>query len=222
MYRSCAINMLLRVAVAGAAMSCLVAAHARAEIAVFANGETMKIESRRVAGEQAVLVLRGGGEIEIALSALEGFVPDEVYEEILQEAPNGSGPEAIRAMAEKAAKRHGIDANLVAAVIGVESSFQPKAVSSKGARGLMQLMPGTAAALGVGDSFDPEENIDGGSRYLRKLLERYRGDAVKALAAYNAGPEAVERHGGVPPYAETRAYVRNVLRRYESESRREK
>jgi soluble lytic murein transglycosylase-like protein len=102
----------------------------------------------------------------------------------------------------------------VRAVAGVESSFRADAVSPKGAQGLMQLMPDTARALGVQDPFDAEENLDGGTRHLKALIERYDGNLTKALAAYNAGEGAVARHGGVPPYRETRDYVSKVLRRY--------
>jgi soluble lytic murein transglycosylase-like protein len=97
----------------------------------------------------------------------------------------------------------------------VESAFQARAVSPKGASGLMQLMPATASSLGVQDALDPAENLDGGTRHLGSLLTLYGGDLRRALAAYNAGEGAVARHGGVPPYRETRAYVRKVLERYE-------
>jgi soluble lytic murein transglycosylase-like protein len=110
-----------------------------------------------------------------------------------------------------AAQRHGVPEQLVSAVIRVESGYNVKAVSRKGARGLMQLMPGTAAILGVRDSFDPMENIDGGVRHLRGLLERYSNNLPLALAAYNAGEGAVNTHGGIPPYPETQAYVGRIL-----------
>ena len=100
------------------------------------------------------------------------------------------------------------------AVVSVESGFRPDAVSRKGAQGLMQLMPGTARELGVKDAFDPAANLDGGTRYLNALLLQYKGDLKRALAAYNAGAGAVKRHGGVPPYRETRDYVQKVLERY--------
>ena len=111
---------------------------------------------------------------------------------------------AFEDLIRQAAEKYGVDANLVRSVIRAESNFNPKAVSSAGARGLMQLMPATAAGLGVGDSFNPQENINGGVKLLSRLLRKYDGDVRLALAAYNAGPGAVARYGGVPPYQETR------------------
>lgn len=115
--------------------------------------------------------------------------------------------------AREAGRRH-LDPDLVQAVIGVESGNDPLTVSRKGALGLMQLMPETARLMGVSDPFDPEENIQGGVKYLASMLERFRGRLDLALAAYNAGPTAVERHGGIPPYTETRNYVARVLDAY--------
>ena len=111
-----------------------------------------------------------------------------------------------------AGDKHLLDVDLINSVIKAESSFNPRAVSPKGARGLMQLMPKTASSLGVPNAFDPAANVDGGTRYLRWLLERYNFDLVKALAAYNAGPERVDHYGGVPPYFETKAYVARIIR----------
>jgi soluble lytic murein transglycosylase-like protein len=119
-------------------------------------------------------------------------------------------PTAIAAASDK----HGIDADLLYSVIRAESGFNPRAVSNKGAQGLMQLMPGTASKLGVQDAFDTQSNVDGGTRYLRELLDRYHYDLTKALAAYNAGPQRVEQYHGVPPYRETRAYVARIIREY--------
>lgn len=111
-----------------------------------------------------------------------------------------------------ASDRYRLDPDLVNSVIKAESDFHVRAVSPKGAQGLMQLMPGTATGLGVSNAFDPQANVDGGTKYLRELLERYNFDLVKALAAYNAGPEKVERFGGVPPYYETRTYVARIVK----------
>lgn len=111
---------------------------------------------------------------------------------------------------ESAARKYDLPAPLVRAVIRAESNFDPNAVSACGAKGLMQLMDATAAWLGVRDSFDPAANIEGGAKYLRKMLDRY-GDVTLALAAYNAGPGAVDRCGGVPPFRETQVYVQRVL-----------
>jgi soluble lytic murein transglycosylase-like protein len=113
-----------------------------------------------------------------------------------------------------ASAAHHLDPDLVNSVIHAESGFNTRAVSPKGARGLMQLMPSTASQLGVRDAFDPETNVEGGSRYLRELLERYNFDLVKALAAYNAGPLRVEQYQGVPPFRETRAYVARIVHEY--------
>lgn len=115
----------------------------------------------------------------------------------------------------RASKQHGVSPALVKAVIAAESGFDPEAISQKGAQGLMQLMPTTAERLGVDDALDPWQNIDGGTRYLSQMIERFPGELNLALAAYNAGPEAVKRHQGVPPYEETRTYVKRVLRYYE-------
>jgi len=120
-----------------------------------------------------------------------------------------------------AGRRSGIDPLLLLALARQESLFDANARSPAGARGLMQLMPGTASALGVSDVFDPAQNLDGGARHLGELVTRYGGDLSKALAAYNAGAGAVARHGGVPPYRETRAYVRRVLERYRAKKAKE-
>lgn len=113
------------------------------------------------------------------------------------------------------ASDRGLDGRLVQAVVQVESGYNPKALSNKGAIGLMQLMPGTARELGVDDPWNPEENVAGGTEYLRRMIEYFNGDLELGLAAYNAGPRAVLEHAGIPPYAETRAYVRKILCLYE-------
>jgi len=191
-----------------------VPAAVRADIALLVNGTTLKVSARRVEGDTVVLVLKEGGEVGLPAAMVRGIVPDEIIEEIRPAA--ASTPIDLERLAAEAARRHGLDPALVRAVVAVESGFQPQAVSPRGAQGLMQLMPATARELGVADPFDPAANLDGGSRYLRSLVARYDGDLGKALAAYNAGMGAVARHGGVPPYAETRRYVQNVLGRYQA------
>src|SRR5262245_49205336 len=184
---------------------------AHAEIAVLENGMTLKIVSRRVEADTVFLSLKGGGEIGTPAASIRGFVPDEVLDEV----PASGNPDDLRALATAVAQRQGLDPALVLAVVAVESGFRPEAVSPKGARGLMQLMPATAAALGVSNAFDPAANLDGGARHLGALMVRYGGDLKKALAAYNAGAGAVDVHRGVPPYPETRDYVAKVLDRYQ-------
>jgi soluble lytic murein transglycosylase-like protein len=121
---------------------------------------------------------------------------------------------AIDQAIEAAASKHNVDPNLVRALVKVESNFNPTAVSRKGAMGLMQLMPSTARELNVSNPFDPTQNVDAGVRHLKKLLENFNGDVSLSLAAYNAGQGAVQRNGGVPPFAETRNYVRRITNLY--------
>jgi len=127
-----------------------------------------------------------------------------------------AAPVELDTLVQQTAEKHHVDPNLVRAVISTESNWNADAVSRKGALGLMQLVPGTAHLLGVGNAFDPAQNVDAGVRYLGMLLDRYNGDLNKALAAYNAGPGAVDRFGGVPNFPETRNYVQKVTATYYS------
>lgn len=189
---------------------------ASADIAVMESGKILYVDGFHRVDDLVTLRLTGGGEVTVPAELVVNVVPNEIVETLPEE-------EAVRTLRllphlatiiEPAAERHAVDPNLVAAVIWAESNGDPNAVSHKGARGLMQLMPATAQELGVVSVLDPEQNVEGGTRYLRSMLDRHGGDVSLALAAYNAGPEAVRRYGGVPPYKETRVYVDRVLKMY--------
>ena len=182
----------------------------RAETAVLRNGQRLHITGYERAGEFVHLYV-SGGRVALRAEELIAIEPEEYFPLRASEAPSDSRfGNLIRAAAEK----HGVDEDLITSVITAESAFNPRAVSRKRACGLMQLMPKTAARLAVADVFDPEQNVDAGTRYLKELLEKYGQDLALALAAYNAGPDRVAEYGGVPPFAETRAYVRRVLADY--------
>ena len=188
---------------------------ASADIAVMSSGKILYIERFERVDEQITLFLEGGGEVTIPSELVTNIVPNEIVED------TGQAPQEIRLLPllgdliAPAAAKYALDPNLVTAVIWAESSGDPKAVSTKGASGLMQLMPGTARDMGVSNVLDPSQNINGGSRYLREMLDRHDGDLSLALAAYNAGPEAVRKYGGIPPFEETQNYVGKVMRAYE-------
>ena len=187
---------------------------ARADLVYLSSGRVMSVKTHRFEGGRVVLVLRAGGEITCPTSLIASIRPDEVpYPE--PPAPEPAEVPAFllppyRAFIERVSSDHGVDPRLVTAVIEVESAWDPRAVSRKGAMGLMQLMPATAVEYGVGNPFEPEENISGGVAYLRHLLDRYDQKIELALAAYNAGPGNVEKYGDVPPFRETQNYVRKI------------
>ena len=146
------------------------------------------------------------------LTVLTGYVASQRH---VAQDERPSVHDESRAIIKEAADRYGVAEELIAAVIEAESQFNPRAVSRRGAQGLMQLMPATAASLGVTDPFSPRENIHGGVRHLRGLMDRFDNNIPLALAAYNAGHVAVINHRGIPPYPQTRAYVSKILRQLE-------
>ena len=191
---------------------------ANAEYAVLRNGQRLHITSYENRG--ATICLRvDGGSSAVPASELVSIEPEEVFAATAKPAaPTLPVPyaEFIRAASQK----YGVDQELIASVILVESNFNPQAVSRRNARGLMQLLPETAQRLQVTNVFDPAQNIDAGTRYLKELLEQYKQDLALTLAAYNAGPDRVERYRGVPPFAETVSYVRRVTHSYNAHKTR--
>jgi hypothetical protein len=209
------------------------------EVAVLKNGFSIRHERREIIGDvtRLYVTVDGASFVDVPTAEIEHFeaAPQESASgprlpasraksppfdtlragSLANYARNGeptAGPLDLDDVVQSASGRYRLDPDLVNSVIKAESGFNVRAVSPKGAQGLMQLMPGTASQLGVPNAFDPRANVEGGTKYLRELLERYNFDLVKALAAYNAGPQRVEQFGGVPPYYETRAYVARIVR----------
>ncbi|MCR4880972.1 MAG: lytic transglycosylase domain-containing protein [bacterium] len=148
-----------------------------------------------------------------SFSEILNVTPPKDFKYHVQEQMSATKVEIQRLVTDSCTK-HGIDPKLVMAVIQQESGFNQNAISKTGAQGLMQLMPATAKSLGVKNAFNPEQNIEGGVKYLKGLLDRFHGNKILALAAYNAGPNAVKKYNGVPPYKETQNYVKNILKNY--------
>ena len=195
------------------------------------NGFSLHADRHEAAGDMVKLYV-GSGVTELPASSVSGFEPEPVREvPVVTEVPKADAETAPREtaalttpadLAAIAAKKYLIPESFVRSVMKAESGFQANAVSPKGAIGLMQLMPETARKLGV-DPHDPGQNAEGGAQYLRELLVRYENDpnqVVLALAAYNAGPEAVDRYHGVPPYPETRAYIVRVLKNWQDSQKK--
>ena len=184
----------------------------RAEYIVLRSGQRLAVTGYQIVGDKYRLQMKGG-TAEVPVEQVLAIEPEEIFTpmtrvEVSQE-PFG---DLIRA----AAKRYSVDADLITSVIAAESNFDPKAISRRDARGLMQLLPATAARLGVKNIFDPQENIEAGTRYLSDLLQLYKNDLALTLAAYNAGPERVQQYGQrVPPFAETVSYIRRVQQTYQ-------
>jgi soluble lytic murein transglycosylase-like protein len=196
-----------------------------AERVTLRNGFSMRCDHHALVDGRLRLYLSAGEDNYIEL------VPDQAasFEQVSDSPPAQSAPPAPQLSASlnthlntadlgeilaRAGREHNLDVDLLASVVEAESGGNARAVSPAGARGLMQLMPGTAAGLGVKDSFQPRQNIQGGSAYLDELLTRYNDNLALALAAYNAGPEAVDRYRGIPPYRETRLYVARVIHEF--------
>jgi hypothetical protein len=196
---------------------------ARAELVFFTSGHDLSVKAHRFEGETIVLALRGGGELVCDAALVARIAPDEVPYPEPREEPASVEATAIGVatnvrleanprfdpIIQRVAKEQGVDVALVRAVIQVESGYEPRARSRKGAMGLMQLMPETARLYGVRNVYDPTANIEAGSKHLKSLLDRL--PLKLALAAYNAGEAAVERFRGVPPYPETEKYVSSIL-----------
>jgi soluble lytic murein transglycosylase-like protein len=196
---------------------------ASAELLFFAGNRTMSVKSHRFEGDQIVVSLRGGGEMTLDRALVLRIGPDEVpYDEpaLAEASPEIAVPGTSRLiqntpyepLIQQAAAIHGVDPQLVKAVIQTESAYQPRALSPKGAMGLMQLMPQTAKQYQARNVYDPRSNIEAGVKYLRTLLDQF--EVPLALAAYNAGEGAVRRFGGIPPFPETQDYVKKVLALY--------
>lgn len=203
----------------------VVAPPGRAELVILRGGHVLKVSAYEVDDERARLVLLGGGTLTVPMMNVVRILDDEIeiVDERLTEVANPGLVLVFRPGQEPpstpygelifaAAERHGLNPELVAAMVRVESAFQPSVVSPKGARGLMQLMPATASRFGVAvhELENPERNLEAGTSYLAWLLRRFGEDPSRVLAAYNAGEGSVDRYGGVPPYRETQNYLKRI------------
>lgn len=184
---------------------------ARADYVVLRSGARLNVTGYEILGDRYRLHVQGGFA-EVPVADIVAIEPEEIFtpstEPLTDKTP-------FQKLIREAAARYNLDPTLIHSVISIESNFNPKAVSHKNARGLMQLMPRTAELMGVKDVFDPGQNIDGGTHYLSNMLKKYGNDVTLALAAYNAGPDSVDKYGHrVPPYLETMKYVQRIAKTY--------
>lgn len=187
------------------------------EFAVLTTGYRIEAERHEVEGDQVTLFTKGGGTMRIPREAVARFEPDDRIPEATKPDHESGKEETLDEIVTQFSAESGLPEALVHSVIAAESAYDADAVSSRGAVGLMQLMPGTARDLQVSDRRNPGENVRGGTMYLRQLLDRYRESPeslLLALAAYNAGPGRVDNYNGLPPFNETRLFVRRVLDRF--------
>jgi len=184
----------------------------RAEYIVLRSGQRLAVTGYQIVGDKYRLQMKGG-TAEVPVEQVVAIEPEEIFTPLARVEVS---KEPFGDLIQAAAKRYSVDADLITSVIAAESNFDPKAISRRDARGLMQLLPETAMRLGVKNIFDAQENIDAGTHYLSDLLQLYKNDLALTLAAYNAGPERVQQYGQrVPPFAETISYVRRVQQTYQ-------
>jgi hypothetical protein len=184
------------------------------QLAILSNGFSIPHDHRAVLNQVTRLYLGPGNDSYVDVPTLDIVRFDRDNTPQRRTGVPAAGAQDVNAAVSAASTRHQLDSDFITSVIHAESSFNPHAVSPKGAQGLMQLMPGTASKLGVENPFDPSANVNGGTQYLRELLDYYHGDMAKTLAAYNAGPQRVAKYHGVPPYRETHAYVARIIREF--------
>jgi hypothetical protein len=209
---------LLKLALFSALLALTALSSSAADSAILRNGFSIRHQRREIMGSITRLYIDGDQSsfVDIPTAEIDHFesIPEAPTPHTEPERAAAATPHAfdLTQAVKDASGTYRLDPDLVTSVIRAESGFNVRAVSPKGAQGLMQLMPQTASQLGVRNAFDPQANVEAGTRYLRELLERYNFDLVKALAAYNAGPQRIDQYNGVPPYYETRAYVARIVR----------
>jgi len=193
---------------------CLLAVSAAADVVLLENGKKLQVQSYVIYGESIYLTINDRSEVVIPVSWIREIRATQPRETAPAQAGEDAPEFVYSEMILALSRRHSVDWRLVAAVMEVESNFNPQAVSPKGALGLMQLMPETAQIYRVRNPYDPRQNIEAGIRHLKMLMKRYKGKMDLVLAAYNSGERTVDRYGGIPPFQETRDYVRKVLQLY--------